>query len=108
MLLLLFVVVAAAAAAAATVTPQVSTYYYGNHPPPTHTYCIQVGLASVGNDTVKHAAHYIYELHNQGDLLICSGRPPTAGGRGRTSVRSGECLLLVREVVFTVRRPPGR
>ena len=34
------------------------TYKMGRRPPPP-PYCIQVGLASVGNDTVKHAAHYL-------------------------------------------------
>ena len=27
--------------------------------PPTPPYFISVGLASVGNDTIKHAAHYV-------------------------------------------------
>ena len=39
--------------------------------PPAHSsvYYVQVGLASVGNDTVKYAAHSLSDIDNQGTVL---------------------------------------
>ena len=49
------------------------------------------GLASVGNDTVKHAAHFVRELDNQGNVFFffSFGRSPTVRCRVRSFVRGG-------------------
>ena len=44
--------------------------WYCRYPPPLYTIYIYVELASVGNDTVKHAVHYLIELANQGALVF--------------------------------------
>ena len=43
---------------------------------------MQVGLASVGNDTVKHAARYVLKLDNQGTVFLFF----VSGGRSQLAI----------------------
>ena len=57
-------------------------------------YIIYVGLASVGSDTVKHAAHYV--SYNQGIHRFFYWRPVVAGDRGIGQLHRVENLYFAQ------------
>ena len=66
--------------------------------------CTLVGLASVGQDTVQHAAHcktccLLRKLDNQGRYPFGGEAVAATGSRVRSFVRGGEPLLRTRGMI---------
>ena len=66
--------------------------------PPPISY--RLGWRRFGNDTVKHAAHYVSYCRQPG-YRFCFSRSPTAGCRVRSFVRGKEPLLRTRELIVS-------